>query len=170
MMDQTLDELRATVTDQLLAGADPARKMEVNEYLQECRAPLAAVGDGDAFETFLTTHLNRQYDRYQATGDGDRVAEPRDRPLCTCENAFCPLKEGRVPEAVRAAPDLERGIRSYAQDHTGDPLVLTEAREAYADHQGRLYGALVVASVALRQDRPLEELDPPEPPTGLTAR
>jgi len=106
-----------------------AQKRRANEWLSRHEAILAVAERADGYEEFVLSYIQREQSRLR---DGRRQ---RDRPVCTCENINCPLKLGRLPRQIREADAVDDGIQDFrtGQRHQGEPRVLTEAQEAYAE-------------------------------------
>lgn len=112
-------------------GYEPAVKEWAADELAEVQEDLDLVIRGDeGYEDFLLTFIGRERERYLSRGDPDRpYDEPRERPLCTCNDIGCALKQGELPTEIRHSDGLQAGIREFKRGHSGDPIVLDHAGE-----------------------------------------
>lgn len=114
-----------------------------NWKLTQIRPKLQRVKRETAYEDFLLRHLESEREKfrlYRQDGereeilDGTPYDELREEPVCTCNGKRshqCPLKRGILPREVREAGDLDEGIRQFAANHDGNPVVLYDAQDAF---------------------------------------
>ena len=125
-----------------------------------------------SLETHLSDYVEREYRRARA---GDRSSE-----LCSCRSPGCPLKDGRVPAALRTRGELTETRDSlelaseWLQDHRGDGAVLLEAlerwdrlRSGYYELVESIHGRLQEARERRREELAPSPTSPPStsPPT-----
>ena len=165
-MDDILTQRAESVMALLREPGDPGLKLQASKRLRELRSDQQDVLSQDGRESFLLREMQREVDRFHATPDELEsldAAEPRSRPLCTCADTECPLKDGRLPvivrEAVRDGQPLREGIRRFRQNHIGDPLVLNDAEDALDDKVGRVMEGYDLVIISLSENTPIEELE-----------
>lgn len=114
----------------------------------------------DSYQDFLLSFVQRERERFLAEtpDEHDYGDEVRSEPLCTCSDAFCDLKQGKLPVVVRRAEDLDVGIRKFKQAHHGYPRVLDEAQEARDAKLSGIVADLGKLIVALSKNIPPDEL------------
>jgi len=142
-------------------SVDPGLKLDASEALREVRGDLNDVITQDDREAFVLRHLQREAERFEA--DDETLAaldadEPRTRPLCTCRDSGCALKEGRLPVVVREASSLQEGIRRFRHEHTGDPVVLDDADSKLDDKKARVMQTYDHIMISLSNKIPIDEV------------
>lgn len=156
--------------------SEPLKKWAI-EQLEPIQSDIDLIQRGDdGFEDFLLTFVTReearclvntaftQADEYRERIPYDTV---RERPLCTCDDRGCELKAGRLPLTIRNAADIETGIRTFKQDHVGDPLVLDHdgaprgARQAFSAKRAAVWTTVRTVKTYMTKDRdqPPERID-----------
>jgi hypothetical protein len=112
-----------------------AAKDAAIEWLGRHRDIRAIAGQVSDYEHFVLSYIQREQARFRASGDDHPYQGTRETKVCTCDAHNCPLKKGRLPREIAEADDLNEGIREFRQrpSHNGDPLVLSEARQVYAE-------------------------------------
>lgn len=120
-------------------------KQYVNHRLREERSIFERITRENAYEDFLLTHVQAEREKYLLYKRDGEVEENlsespydavRENPVCTCDGKRahqCPLKQGHLPREVRKADNLNDGIREFRAAHTGNPIVLQDAQESWAD-------------------------------------
>lgn len=105
------------------------------EWLGRHRDIRAIAGQVSDYEAFVLSYIQREQARHRSRPDDHPYDGSRDRVVCTCNAHNCPLIKGELPREIGDAADLNDGIREFRQRprHDGDPLVLTEARQVYAE-------------------------------------
>lgn len=154
MIDDQIEDLNRTIDAELKQGGYPAAVIQgVTAYLQTFSEDVAAVLNGSGYEEFLASYISAEQAAFKDPEGG------RTQPLCTCDSAFCSLKEGRLPVRIRRADKLDREIERWAQDHAGHPTVLDDAREEWAQTRAEVYNGLRIALTALRQNQRVETFE-----------
>lgn len=98
-------------------------KEQARETLRESAAFRKVSLQPDGYEQFLLEYIQRELRSFH---DG-----PRESDICGCDDPECPLKDERIPRAVRQADRIDTGIRDFRNQHGGEPIVLTEAQEQW---------------------------------------
>lgn len=150
-LQQDIDDLgQSIVHQQEVAGPHALEKSE--EHLREVEAEIMEVTADDAYQRHLGQYLAEQADAFQAGA--------RETRLCSCNDPYCPLKQGRLPAEIRMAESKDRGLRGWLERHRGDGKAIHDAREDWYETCSRLKAQLREALVILRRDeRPDEEAD-----------
>lgn len=162
-MDQILIGRSKSVTDELEKNSnDPQIKVQVSNRLRDIRSDQRDVLTQDGREAFTLRYLKREADRFKA--DDDTLAtleakEPRTRPLCTCPDSGCALKDGRLPAAFDEDKSLQRNIREFRHSHIGDPIVLDDAEARLDEKVEHVLAVYDAAIIALTDDIPLPEVE-----------
>jgi hypothetical protein len=112
-------------------------KLWVDKQLRQYNQLIERVTGDDAYHDFLLTYIKREQIKYQADAldRPNPYDERRERPLCTCTHE-CPIQSANQPVEFRQHDDLDVAIRKYKQNHTGHPIVLDDAREAWSEKVG----------------------------------
>jgi len=162
-MDQILNDRSESVLRELEKnGNDPLIKRQASGRLREIRSDQRHVLTQDGREAFMLQYLQREAARFHAddatleTLDAD---EPRSRPLCTCPDSGCALKDGRLPAAFDGDKSLQRNIREFRHSHYGDPVVLDDAESALDDKVERVISVYDTVLIALSNDIPVPEVE-----------
>lgn len=163
-MDQIIESEHKKVRNRLRAGAkDPEVLLSVKDRLQDIGGDLRKVYADDGYINFLVTYLKEEHEKYQLhQGHGPEnhdYDELRSKPTCNCSASECPISRGRLAVSIRTADDPEQAIRDYTHEHTGYPVALHEAREAWGDLCARLESELAAMNIALATNTPMEQLD-----------
>lgn len=124
-----LGELERDIRNHRAEKLDGDVEAWVNDQLADVRADAHALEGDRAFEHYVINYVAREFSRIQD--------HEREEPLCSCRNR-CPVKEGKIPAAVRMADSLDDGIRRYKQQHVGKPVVLIEAYQAFSRDVARI--------------------------------
>lgn len=121
---------------------DPAVQKALDELYRDADRLVREVMTDDGFLEYLSSYVSREHTKLEADRNGEPEHYPydetRSRPLCTCSDRYCRLKRGKLPRQIRDADDPKRAMRRFAHDHDGDPLVLQDARDTYADRCGEV--------------------------------
>ena len=130
---------------------DPEVKEWVNRQLRQYSALVRRVTGPEAYQDFVLTYVRRERTKLQESADSDRnpYDENRERPLCTC-GLECAIQEAREPIEFKQYDSIDAAIRAFKRTHPGHPLVLDEARDAWATQEGDLkllYRRLLTALV-----------------------
>lgn len=163
-MDVIFKQRAETVAQKLeQPSLDAGLKLQASERLREIRSDQRAVLTQDGRETFVLQYLQREATRYQADDatlatleDAD---EPRTRPLCTCPDSGCALKEGRLPVVVQDAESLQRGIREFRHTHIGEPVVLDDAAAELDSKVEHVMAVYDIVLIALSNRMPVDEVE-----------
>lgn len=124
-----LEDLAKRINDErMVAGADEIP--EAAEKRDAVAEDLAELTRPKGFKRHLVEYIKDEKAAYEA---GDRVYDDDEdgegqKPLCTCSNPYCALKQGKLPPRVTIDGDIDEGITEYIAGHRGDPHVLSEAR------------------------------------------
>lgn len=114
---------------------DPEVQLALDRLYQRADADARLVLEPEGFLEFASSFISREKTRLDAYRAGEPRAHPyegtRERPLCTCSDRYCPIKDGRLPNWVRSAADSEEATRQLMHEHSGDPLVIQDMRRSY---------------------------------------
>lgn len=115
-----------------------------NEQLREIQLGLDQVLQFDeGFEDHLLAFIKTEIDRYHVDDvQGSPYESARKRPICTCEDLGCKLKNGRLPHAVVTADSMQQGIKAFKHEHRGTPLVLLDGAEAWSEKRAEVWSVL----------------------------
>lgn len=131
---QLQEETYAAYLDRTL---DTDIKLALNEEFEKVDKLERIVLDEDGFIEFLADYINREATKYAAYDQGEPREHPHDgtrtKPLCTCSDRYCALKEATLPRPIREAEEPQDAIRRFKHEHRGDPLVLSDALDVYDD-------------------------------------
>jgi len=155
-----LDAIRRLEKDihdhRLDPSVDTRVKLWARARRSEIRSELELVTRPGGYEDFILSYLQREAAKYKAYLDGEPAAHPyggeRTRQLCSCTSSECPLKEERLPRQLDDAESLDRGIVRFRHAHRGHPLLLDEAREAFAETVTRVEQALTTITIGLANE------------------
>ncbi len=142
-------------------SVDPGLKLGASEALREIRGDLNDVITQDGREAFVLRYLQQEAERFRAdeeTLDALEADEPRTRPLCTCRDSGCALKEGRLPVIVQEASTLQQGIRRFRHEHMGDPVVLDDAEGELDSKIERVMQTYDHIMISLSNKIPIDEV------------
>jgi len=162
-MDQIFKQRADRVAQQLEKESIPPEiKLSVSEKLREIRGDLRHVLTEDGRETFTLQYLKGEADRFKA--DESQLAhldadEPRRRPLCTCPDSGCALKDGRLPAAFDEEKSLQRNIREFRHSHIGDPIVLSDAEARLDEKVERVMSVYDIVTIALTNKLSVAEVE-----------
>lgn len=133
-------------------------KLWADRLLREHTTLVNRVTGDHSHQDFLLTYIRREKTKFQESADSRRnpYNERREKPLCTC-GLECAIQKGHEPAEFSQHDDLDTAVRAFKRAHSGHPLVLDEAREAYYDELGRAKDLLRLLLVAFRH-----EVVPPE--------
>lgn len=134
MDNYEIDSLRREVQNKLGRedkSIDDEQKRRTNEWLDRHREILAQVKKAGGYEQFVLSYIQGEQSR-NLRGTGGTL---RERPLCTCPPSNCPLKQGRLPREIKEADTVDEGIDRFRSVpyHFGEPIVLSEAQDVYAE-------------------------------------
>jgi len=153
--------LRRRVDDNFnRSSIEVKQKRRANDWLDRHRNLLAVVEGVDGYEDFVLSYIQREQSR--------NAAGEREERVCTCEPSNCPLKKGKLPREVREAPTVDAGIAAFRTRpfHDGEPVVLTEAKEAY--------GNLVAAAATIYREATIvltgDDVEAPDEPIELSTQ
>jgi len=112
--------------------------IDAEDIREDVEPDLSKVMQADAFDRHLTEYLAAAK-RAQSSGrlgqflpDGT-LHEDEAAHLCNCSRPTCPVKNETLPAQVTRADQLDEGIRHYQNNHLGDAVVLTAARDDFAE-------------------------------------
>ncbi len=161
-MDEMFQTRIDTVAAKLnQASVDPELKLGASDALREVRADQRDVLTQDGREAFVLRYLQREAERFRAddeTLDALDADEQRTKPLCTCSDSGCALKDGRLPVLVENAETLEQGLRQFRRRHRGNPVVLDDAEHALDDKVGRVMQVYDHIMISLSNGIPIDEV------------
>jgi hypothetical protein len=150
-----------TVDDHLQDPELPqSTAQSVRGELQRIARPLKAVTAPDGAVRYLQQYIERQYQRAQADGAHalpDGLTTTRTKPLCTCDDFRCVLKDGRLPIDVRDSDDPTQGIAAFRERHPR-PTVLIEAQKAWDDGEAAVLTALGDCAAAIHRERTIDDI------------
>jgi len=126
-MSESIDEMLRKI-EKNRAGAPAELDAWANERLIDVRSDILKIEREGAYRRFLIRYIK---DEHRKLGD------EREEPLCTCAND-CALIRGRLPPQIRGADSLHGGIEEYYLSHSGDPVVLDEADEAWRELKAKV--------------------------------
>lgn len=162
-MDKIFQQRAETVSQKLeQPSLDASLKLQASEKLREIRSDQRHVLTQDGRETFVLQYLKREADRFKADADTLETLEadePRNRPLCTCPDSGCALKDGRLPVVVQNAATLQRGIREFRHSHIGEPVVLDDAEAALDDKVEHVMSVYDIVLISLSNRIPVAEVE-----------
>ncbi|EMA45232.1 hypothetical protein [Halobiforma nitratireducens] len=151
----------------------PEIRVALDELYREADEHARTVLSDEGFLDFLAAYISREHTKLQAERDGKPehypYEETRTRPLCTCSDRYCELKEGRVARQIREADDPLEALRRFDHDHNGEPLVLHDAKEEYARRYGEIEQTYRRIMICGDHDIHPDELDDLEPPIDTEA-
>jgi len=107
-------------------------------------------------------YLKREATRFKAddeTLESIGANEPRNRPLCTCPDSGCALKDGRLPAAFDDGKTLQRNIREFRHSHIGEPVVLDDAEAALDEKVEHVMETYDIVLIALSNREPIAEVE-----------
>lgn len=145
-----VDNLEKDILDEF---NDKSGSFETQQYanwrLTQMRPKIQRVKRDTAYEDFLLRHLEAEREKFHLSRkdgeedllDGTPYDELRKEPVCTCDSKLshrCPLKRGILPREVNEADDLDEGIRQFAANHDGNPVVLYDAQDAFESLVGEV--------------------------------
>lgn len=139
---------------------DTAVAMSVTDYLRPNLDTVFELVDGEGAQLHMLEYISQEARRHVADASDlpSEFDKRRDKPMCTCSVGVCPPRNGRLPVEVREAPSTMVGVRRFKHQHTGEPIVLLEARRDYLDALTDLYDRLGVAKVALANEQTVDEV------------
>lgn len=150
-------EYRAHLTDY---SKPIAIKNAARAALSTVREDVLESGEDEWRHDWIVRYLERQRALYRAPtpedvperhldGEDEEAIELRERTLCTCSSRQCKLKQGDLPTTVRTADTLGAGIQQFRREHPGDPLVLTDAMEAWRERMAHVADVLELVTTSL---------------------
>lgn len=125
-------------------------KQYANWRIQQIRAEFDKATRENAYIDFLLSYLQAEREKFKLSreeGDPEELLkesyydEVREDPVCTCDDKLshqCPLKRGILPREVRKADNIDDGVRKFRANHNGNPIVLQDAQEEWAELVGRV--------------------------------
>jgi len=140
---------------------DPELKVAASEALKEVYSDHRDVSTQEGREDAMLRYLQREAERFRAddetlnTLDAD---EPRTKPLCTCSDSGCALKDGRLPVLVETAETLQKGIREFRRRHRGNPVVLDDADAMLTEKEARVGQMYEFIIISLSNDIHIDEV------------
>ncbi|QCW05235.1 hypothetical protein [Natrinema pallidum] len=162
-MDQIFQQRSDRIADKLEKESIPVEiKLEASDRLREIRSDQRHVLTQEGRETFVLQYLKGEADRFKADDEtlADLDAEtPRSRPLCTCPDSGCALKDGRLPAAFAEDKSLQRNIREFRHNHLGDPIVLNDAEEKLDEKVERVMSVYDIVLIALSNKCSVSEVE-----------
>lgn len=123
LYDNIVDHYQVAQLDELEAAGDAIEDVE-EEFTE-------LVMEG-AYQRFLIDHMQAAKESYQDP-EGDR-----EEPLCSCDRAFCPIKQAKLPAKVEMADDTDAALMQYQRQHNGDCRILSDARSAFVSKGARV--------------------------------
>ncbi len=163
-MDRIFEQRAETVAQRLeQPSLDAGLKLQASEKLREIRSDQRAVLTQDGRETFVLQYLKREGQRFHADEETlkrlEDADEPRTRPLCTCPDSGCALKDGRLPAAFDDDTPLQRNIREFRHSHHGEPVVLDDAEAALDEKIERVMAVYDIVLISLSNRIPVAEVE-----------
>lgn len=118
-------------------GLDAEIKIALDRLYRSVDPMARTVLTTDGYQEFAATFLSRERTKLDAYRAGDPHDHPyggvRKRKLCTCDDRYCPITEGRLPRSIRNSEDPKDATRAFKNAHPGDPLVLQDLQREYDD-------------------------------------
>lgn len=162
-MDKIFQQRAETVSQKLeQPSLDASLKLQASDKLREIRSDQRHVLTQDGRETFVLQYLKRESERFKAddeTLETLEADEPRNKPLCTCPDSGCALKDGRLPVVVKNAASLQRGIREFRHSHIGEPVVLDDAEAALDEKVENVMSVYDIVLISLSNRIPVAEVE-----------
>lgn len=135
MRRNNLQRLRDDVERAVVrSGLDANVKAALSDEMREADRLAYIVLSRDGYLDYFSKFLSREHTKYtnsdplQDTLDGERL-----QPLCLCSDRYCPLKQGRLPRQIRTAKNPKQALRTFADDHPGEPLVIHDFKDEYRE-------------------------------------
>lgn len=114
---------------------DPEVQLALDRKYQKADRDARLVLEADGYLEYASTFISREKTKLDAYRGDDKHDHPydgtRERPLCTCSDRFCTIKEGKLPGWVRTASNPAEATRQLMHQHNGDPLVLQDLKRSY---------------------------------------
>lgn len=114
---------------------DPAVQLALDREYQQADQHARLVLTDDGYQEFASTFVSRAKTKLEAAKADAPTDHPYDgkrtRPLCTCSDRYCTIKDGRLPRRIRDAEDPVEATRQFMHTHSGDPLVLQDLKREY---------------------------------------
>jgi len=147
-----LEDLSDRIQDERMVAAAAAIE-EASELRDSVANEFAELTRDGSFRRHLVEYLQEEKEKFE---NGDRTEDGERKPLCTCSNPYCALKQGKLPPGVSLHDDLDEGITEYTAGHSGRPVVLQEARRDYIETFAAVRENLEEALTVLRRSDPAE--------------
>lgn len=145
---EDLEDLTERIMDQR-AVAGPDAIEEAMDVRDDVAHQLTELTRPQAFRRHLVEYIQAEKAAFEA---GDRTEDGTRKPLCTCGNPYCSLKQGKLPPQVSLHDDLDEGITTYTANHSGRPVVLEEARKDFTDQATEVRRSLEKSLAILRRN------------------
>jgi hypothetical protein len=114
----------------------PEVEEELNAEADEVMAEIVRRRDEGAYSRFVAEVIAREYARLQRG--------QRNKPLCACGDALCPLSRGRLPPQLKPVKsrhfgeeDTKELIDEYEERHP-EALIIREARQEWEQKEVEL--------------------------------
>lgn len=138
-------------------GTDLETKQWASRQIRAIGTDMELLNKPEGYRDFLLDYINRELTRWRASSPEDLEETPYDEPrsdrLCTCRKEECPIQQGRIPREIRTASSFYRGVREFKQKHRGDPIVLADAREKWAEKRNHVKSRLRLVLSALANNQ-----------------
>ncbi|MFW5956762.1 MAG: hypothetical protein ACOCQY_05100, partial [Halorhabdus sp.] len=95
-IQEDFEDLTEKIMDQR-AVAGPDAIEEAMDVRDDVAHALTELTRRKAFRRHLVEYLQEAKQRFE---DGERTEEGERKPLCTCSNPYCALKQGKLPPQV----------------------------------------------------------------------
>lgn len=147
--------------DELLADPeiDQAVIRSVQRERQRISRERLAVTGADARRRYFREYLVNEHERAAATDAAslpDGVT-PREQSLCSCDDPYCSVKQGRLPTIISEADDPLRAVDEFRESHPRPPALL-EAADEYRAVEATVLSVLEDCITAYRQRQPVDEI------------
>jgi hypothetical protein len=123
-------------------------KAEIEDDLRAAEKAMAKIETREAYLNALADYVAEAKEDLES---GER--DPLEKPLCSCDRVYCPLKKGELPDGVVGSDRVDDGVLSWKRDHRGDAAVLTEARDKFIEDAIEARSTLRSVKVRLERER-----------------
>lgn len=123
-------------------GLDDEVRLALHELYDQVEQLSETLETTENMTDYVAAYCSREAEKLKAHRRDDPHDHPyqgtRERELCSCDDRFCELKDGKLPRRIRRSGNPLREIQQFRYDHRGEPFVLVEAEDAYQGVRRRL--------------------------------